>query len=313
MMILIGLLAGGLLLVLLFMIGIYVCRDASRRKMNPVLWTLVAVIAPAFTGFIIYLLVRSSFPDLECPSCACSVEKTYVVCPGCGARLRRACPKCGFPAEEDWIVCPKCAETLPADDKMITPPVRKKDRTLWKILFLVFLIPAVLFVLLCVLNLSAPTGGMMVSSLRSYDREEMEYYREIPEIWEWLQNSQLKDPEGIYVLHYQTEIEEEDSFGRKKTVYLIYRPSAGYMKEVNQSSKSSFFGGTNAVITFEDIYDPRWSHAYYPLTCYTYEGDEYQGLELVVNSMDMGYELQEIDFDPSLDAYEIRAGIFEER
>lgn len=314
-MILSILLSGGFLLLLFAVIGFYVWRDASRRKMNPVLWTLVAVIAPAFVGFIIYLLVRSHFPDLACPSCGTAVEKTYVVCPGCGVRLKRACTKCGFPAEENWVVCPKCAEPLLDSENVpeITPPVRKKDQALWKVLLLIFLIPALLFTLLCILNLSVPSGGLQASSLRSYDEEKMEQYQEIPEIWDWLQSSREKDLEGVYVLGYQGRIENEESPGRKETVYLIYRPSTGYMKAVNEGARSSFWRGTDTVITFEDTFDPGWSHAYYPLTCYVYEGDEYRGLELVVDGRRVDYELQVIDFDPSLEAYYIRAGIFEER
>ena len=51
------------------LVGVYVWRDASRRGMNAPLWTLVAALAPAFIGLIIYLLVRGSWPDLRCPAC----------------------------------------------------------------------------------------------------------------------------------------------------------------------------------------------------------------------------------------------------
>lgn len=199
------------------------------------------------------------------------------------------------------MVCPRFAEPLadPEDAPEVTPPVRKKDQALWKVLMLIFLIPALLFTLLCILNLSAPSGGLQVSSLGSYDEEKMERYREIPEIWDWLQSRREKDPEGVYVLGYQGRIENEDSPGRKKTVYLICRPSAGYMKKVDQGNRDSFWRGTDAVLTFEDTFDPGWSHAYYPLTCYAYEGDEYQGLELVVDGRSVDYELQVIEFDPS--------------
>lgn len=47
------------------MIGVYVYRDAERRRMNATLWTLVAVFTPGLTGFIIYLLVRGDYPGLR--------------------------------------------------------------------------------------------------------------------------------------------------------------------------------------------------------------------------------------------------------
>lgn len=39
-------------------IGVCVYRDAVRRGMNAELWTLIAILAPLFTGVIIYLIVR---------------------------------------------------------------------------------------------------------------------------------------------------------------------------------------------------------------------------------------------------------------
>ena len=58
------------LLTIPIMIGVYVYRDAKRRGMNAMAWTLIAVVAPALIGFIIYLLIRGNSPDLQCPQCA---------------------------------------------------------------------------------------------------------------------------------------------------------------------------------------------------------------------------------------------------
>ena len=80
------------LLTIPVMIGIYVYRDSRHRGMNAALWTLIAVIAPALIGFIIYLLIRGNYPDLQCPQCTEPVTEQYTVCPHCGAKLRPACP-----------------------------------------------------------------------------------------------------------------------------------------------------------------------------------------------------------------------------
>lgn len=48
-------------------IGVFVYRDASKRRMNKVLWALVAALTPAFVGLIIYLIVRESGSGLQCP------------------------------------------------------------------------------------------------------------------------------------------------------------------------------------------------------------------------------------------------------
>jgi ABC-type transport system involved in multi-copper enzyme maturation permease subunit len=47
------------------LIGVYVYKDAASRRMNAILWTLVAIVAPGLTGFIIYLLVRGDYPSLK--------------------------------------------------------------------------------------------------------------------------------------------------------------------------------------------------------------------------------------------------------
>mgnify|MGYP002747632941 CR=1 FL=1 len=95
------------------LIGVYVYRDAARRGMNAALWTVVAVLAPAFTGLIVYLLARGAAPALKCPQCGAAVTDAYAVCPACGARLRAVCPGCGAPVEPGWKVCPRCAAPLP--------------------------------------------------------------------------------------------------------------------------------------------------------------------------------------------------------
>lgn len=163
------------------------------------------------------------------------------------------------------------------------------------------LIPALLFVFWHIRNLPAPPAGFTASSLTSYGEEQMKLYEKVPEIQEWLSGSRQKDPEGVYVLCHEEELREEES-GRKKTVYLIYRPSAGYMKEIRETEDTSVRGGSGRLIAFEDTSDSRWSHAYFPLTCFTCEGDTYPGLKLTVDGQSVDYELKKVDFDPSLDA-----------
>lgn len=285
-----------LLLAIPIMIGIYVYRDASRRKMNALLWTFVAVITPVFVGLIIYLLVRGNDSDLMCPVCQQDVMKDYTVCPGCGARLRRVCEKCGYPVEEDWSVCPSCAAPLHIEGAgEITPPVHKKDKGLWKILLAVILIPVLLFIVLLV-NVSVSTSeGGSSGRISSYAPEDMEKYREVPEIWDWITTSQEKDPSGIYVLHYQ---EERD--GQKGSIYLIYRPSAENTKGIQTSEEKGWFS-SKAVVSFEDTDDSNFDHTYSPLTYISKYENEFLGLEIQVNGETKEFEQTEIDFDPILE------------
>jgi len=51
--------AMGLFLVFLLIgIGRFVYSDANARRMDPIVWTLVAVFVPYFIGFVAYLVVR---------------------------------------------------------------------------------------------------------------------------------------------------------------------------------------------------------------------------------------------------------------
>ena len=132
-------------------IGIYVYRDAKRRGMNAALWTLIALLAPSLVGFIIYLIVRGNYSDMECPNCQTPVKEEYLRCPKCGAKLRPSCPNCAAPIEPDWKVCPRCANELPETSSDVVIPVKRKDKSLSKILLVVILVPIVLLILMFVI------------------------------------------------------------------------------------------------------------------------------------------------------------------
>jgi len=143
-----------LFLAIPILIGVYVYRDAMRRRMNAVLWTLIAIFAPYLIGFIIYLLVRGNHSDLMCPRCDTPVTEQYVVCPNCGARLHPLCPSCAQPVERTWKVCPHCAQPLPETLDGFEEPVRRKDTALGKILIVLILVPIGLILLLLVIGYS---------------------------------------------------------------------------------------------------------------------------------------------------------------
>lgn len=108
--------ATGLALVftsLCMMLG-YVYRDAKRRDMNPVLWTLlVAVLVPSsvLIGFVIYLLVRDPLP-YPCPRCSAPVGPRFNFCPNCKNDLHPSCPSCKREIVETDKFCPFCAFDL---------------------------------------------------------------------------------------------------------------------------------------------------------------------------------------------------------
>jgi len=213
------------------LIGIYVYRDAKRRGMNAALWTLIAILAPSLIGFIIYLLVRGNYSNLKCPRCNTTVTDQYVVCPKCGAKLKPSCPNCSMPIEPDWTVCPKCAQPLPEVQEDIVTPLRPKDKTLWKILAAIFIIPVVLFLVLGTAFYSASGGGS--SSMREVSFDEYFDDQEVPEatkeyVRAWLDEIYpAPDMNHAYALMYEKTYEPARSDGRNDYYYLIYVPGGG--------------------------------------------------------------------------------------
>ena len=231
------------LLTIPVMIGVYVYRDAKRRGMNAMAWTLIAVVAPALIGFIIYLLVRGNPPDLQCPQCAEPVTEQYVICPHCGAKLRPACPNCSFPVEADWKVCPKCAAPLEGMEMPPAPPQRQRDKTLGKILIAIIVVPVAL-IALAVFGLTAfqsVTGSttMREVTFDEYDQEqESEMVREA--VHEWLDSLEVRS-DRAYALRY--DYSNELGAGQEH-YYLFYVPAGGQSPSTSFGTDAGLFGTT---------------------------------------------------------------------
>ena len=111
-------------LILLAAIGIYVYRDAKDRRMNALLWTLVAVVAPFLTGFIVYLIVRGAHPNLRCPHCGTSVTERFLVCPSCGP----SCAMSVHPVLSQWRRAGRSARVVPLNCPKMGKRLRRPDR-----------------------------------------------------------------------------------------------------------------------------------------------------------------------------------------
>lgn len=212
-------------LTVLVPIGVYVYRDARRRNMNAALWTLIAIIAPALIGFIIYLLVRGNYPDLECPQCGNPVTEQYVVCPRCGAKLRPACPSCARPVEPDWKVCPRCAASLDGVELYPSPPLRRQDKALSKILIAIIVVP-VAFIVLTVLSFTAIQSPASFSTLQEVafaDYLQEQTSEEIRStVFDWMNGLDRLD--CAYALRYDYSTDLDTGYDY---FYLIYIPGAG--------------------------------------------------------------------------------------
>jgi hypothetical protein len=109
----------------------WVVRDARRRIEDPWLVGVAGAVGLAlpYLGSVVYMLFRPGelLDDvrereleirameerlggriLHCPKCRAEVLPTYVVCPVCTTRLKRACRGCHAPLEPLWQVCPFC-------------------------------------------------------------------------------------------------------------------------------------------------------------------------------------------------------------
>ncbi len=266
-------------------IGVFVYRDARRRGMNVALWTLIAVLAPSLIGFIIYLLVRGNHSDMKCPNCNTRITEQYVVCPGCGAKLKPTCPNCMTAVEPDWKVCPKCANPLPEYQDDVVMPVKPKDRALWKILIAVIVIPIVLIVLMIAPYTVTPSS--VESGMEEILVEEYLGRMNEPRIEAWLDECD-NDLGKAYALEYKTELD-----GQKEIHYLVYVPEMEECFNYRPDLHTGLFG-TTLNIELENV-DGESGTTVILVTC---TGEDYIELkEIELDGVELDCEIIEVDYD----------------
>jgi RNA polymerase subunit RPABC4/transcription elongation factor Spt4 len=109
-----GLLTGLVLGCYVLLIG-YVNGDAGRRRMNRLLWTLLAIFVPNGLGIILYFLLRHPLPT-SCRQCGSTVQPGSSYCPRCGTNLTQYCPRCRHSVQADDIYCTSCGNPLRTTD-----------------------------------------------------------------------------------------------------------------------------------------------------------------------------------------------------
>lgn len=109
---LLGLLTGIVVACFLLFIG-YINRDAKRRGMSPILWTVVAIMIPNAMGIILYFVLRQPLRS-ACPQCGNAIQRAYNFCPRCNCKLSPSCPQCQRIVGVNDLYCPFCGTQLHA-------------------------------------------------------------------------------------------------------------------------------------------------------------------------------------------------------
>jgi Double zinc ribbon len=134
-------------LLVLFLVVVWIALvawtylDARRRVRDPVLvgCATIASLFP-YVGTVVYSILRPpefledahereleiraaelrlrQLEEQSCPRCEHPIERTYLRCPNCKARVKDPCDSCGKPIDPRWALCPYC-ET----------PVQQKPQT----------------------------------------------------------------------------------------------------------------------------------------------------------------------------------------
>jgi hypothetical protein len=103
---LMGVIGGTLLGCYVVLIG-YVNRDAGRRRMSRLLWTLIAIFVPNGLGIVLYFILRKPRAT-NCSQCGAEIEPGFSFCPRCRNRLQPVCPHCQRSITPGDKFCPYC-------------------------------------------------------------------------------------------------------------------------------------------------------------------------------------------------------------
>jgi len=120
-----GIVAGTALGCYILLIG-YINRDAGRRGMSSLLWTLVAIFIPNALGIVLYFILRKPRPS-RCPQCGVIVEPSFGFCPRCRYRLSPVCPHCQRGVHASDKFCPYCGGEVGATANALPAPAPGQD------------------------------------------------------------------------------------------------------------------------------------------------------------------------------------------
>ena len=305
------------------LIGSYVYRDAKKRKMDAVLWTIVAIIVPGLVGLIIYLIVRGNSVDVNCPVCDKEIADSYTLCPHCGAPLKPFCKNCSTVIDLSWKLCPQCGtEINPGDYPDVRTPRPRKDR---RILILVIILAALplTIILLGLMAMrftysvfttgnessgivsSGTSGGWMMSgSTMEHFHIDTDTDEISPEVGEWIAGCDAQGS-GVYVLRLSTEkILElgkrggDDTRDDKELSFYVYinrvqdytlvDGAAGLSGIMNISSKSAEIRYDTVFAEDEELQDG------YELSEFYVDGQAINEIKIIINNQQVDAVITEL-------------------
>lgn len=258
------------------LLGVYVYRDATKRGMNAVLWTLIAILTPSLLGLIIYLLVRNNYSDLTCPNCNTRVEESFMICPNCRTKLRPSCETCGAMVQTGWKVCPHCGTELSVYDYTVATPVKQKDKTLGKILIAILVIPIALIVLLFILAIPLGFNTMSGFSSTGVTSMTMNEFTENLTEGELLYYNDLFEIHPTFVDGHEYHLFFHDGGYQNDTYkyqYLICIPDAGTPLDISyhNTKEGKLFKKAN-YLNFDILCDKTGTEG--AVFIYSYEGTD---------------------------------------
>src|SRR5208282_317859 len=120
-----AILGGTLIACYILLIG-YVNRDAGRRDMSRLAWTLLAIFIPHALGIVLYFVLRKP-RILNCPQCSALIEPGFGFCPRCRCRLNAICPQCQRGVNAADKFCPYCGGDLGTSVNNVSVPLSSQS------------------------------------------------------------------------------------------------------------------------------------------------------------------------------------------
>ena len=266
----------------------YVYKDAKRRHMNAPLWTLIVLLVPFCIGFVLYLLARSSHPDLICPKCGAPVSDQYTVCPQCGTQLQPACLQCNKPVDPSWKYCPWC--TAPLDGiQQPTPPQPRPDKFLFRLLVAILLVPILIMTFASFAMVNIRQSG--VSTLSKVYLDTASYYTEVPDdvaesVRQWFEGLDL-NLNRAYVLEFDEKSSLDNLYHQ---YFLVYAP---------KTASDGIFGIHNGL--FRSAVELKFNESSQPdyFALLEVQATKHLDLDIYVGGKKRTTEVQTVDFNPT--------------